>query len=132
MKHCKDGNKAWEIKLCNQMYCMSYNHVIICLGTHDFQNISVTSPRPGVIQVTSDFLNESTATGILGVIHSTPEIVYHLIKRERYALHVADTIGGVGGGDHSVSVFVVEENGLPFNRTASIPKHVTVENSRLI
>ena len=101
-----------------------------CTGTHDIQNISVSSPQPGEVKVTGDFINESTATGVLtvSVDFSTSKIFYHLIKRENNKQQLDDTIQGVVGGEHSISFFVVEESGLLFNRTASMPKVVTVEN----
>ena len=100
-------------------------------GTHDIQNISVSSPQPGEVRVTGDFINGSTATGVLTVIIITEsEIFYDVVERGSNEQQFADTIQGVVGGEHSISFFVVEESGLPFNRTASMPKVVTVENGR--
>ena len=100
-------------------------------GTHDIQNISASSPQPGEVRVTGDFINESTATGVLtvSVDFSTSEIFYHLIKRGSEQ-QFSDTIQGVVGGEHSISFFVVEKSGLPFSRTASMPKVVTVKNGK--
>ena len=80
--------------------------------------------------MTGDFIDGSTATGVLtvSVDFSTSKIFYHLIKRGSDEQHFSDTIQGVVGGEHSISFFVVEESGLPFNRIASTPKVVTVEN----
>ena len=80
--------------------------------------------------MTGDFINGSTATGVLAVFvdFSTSKIFYHLIKRGSKKKQFDGTIQGVVGGEHSISFFVVEESGLPFNRTASMPKVVTVEN----
>ena len=55
-----------------------------------------------------------------------------MIKRGSDEQQFDDTIQGVVGGEHRISFFVVEESGLPFNRTASMPKLVTVENGRNI
>ena len=86
--------------------------------------------------MTGDFINGSTATGVLAVFvdFSISEIFYHLIKRGDNEQHFNDTIQGVVGGEHSISLFVVEESGLPFSRTASMPRVVTVavENSTLL
>ena len=60
------------------------------------------------------------------------EIFYHLIKRGSSEQQFDVTIQGVVGGEHRISFFVVEESGLPFNRTASMLKIVTVENGRNI
>ena len=103
-------------------------------GTHDIQNISVSSPQPGEVRVTGDFINGSTATGVLAVIITESEIFYHVVERGRNEQHdivqFDSTIQGVVGGEHGISFFVVEESGLPFNRTASMPKVVAVENGK--
>ena len=101
-------------------------------GTHDIQNISVSSPQPGEVSVTGDFIDGSTAIGVLAVIvYNEPEIIYLLVeRRSNIILHFDDTIQGVVGGEHSISFFVVEESGLPFSRTASMPKTVVVENGK--
>ena len=82
--------------------------------------------------MTGDFINGSTATGVLAMFvdFSTSEIFYHLIKRGNNKQQFDGTIQGVVGGEHSISFFVVEESGLPFSRTASMPKVVTVESSK--
>ena len=89
-------------------------------GTHDIQNISVTSPQPGEVRVTSDFIDGSTATGLLIIIYSlTNDSDVHYI--------VGGHNSGLAGGEYSISVFVVEENGLPFERVATSPKLVAVD-----
>ena len=80
--------------------------------------------------MTGDFINGSTATGLLTIVISTSEIFYHLIERGSNQLHIEGSLQGVVGGELSISFFVVEESGLPFNRTASTPKVVSVENSK--
>ena len=109
-------------------------HVSSLIGTHDVQNILVSSPQPGEVKVAGDFIDESTATGVLAVFVdlSTSKILYHLIKRGNNKQQLDDTIQGVVGGEHSISFFVVEESGLPFNRTALMPIVVNVENGRNI
>ena len=108
------------------MINLVYNYV----GTHDIQNISVSSPQPGEVRVTGDFINESTVTGVLAVIITESQIFYNVVERGSNEQQFDDTIQGVVGGEHSISFFVVEESGLPFNRTASTPKVVTVENGK--
>ena len=78
--------------------------------------------------MTGDFINGSIATGVLAVIVAESEIFYHLVERGSNEQQFADTIQGVVGGEHSISFFVVEESGLPFSRTASMPTVVAVEN----
>ena len=84
--------------------------------------------------MTGDFINGSTATGVLAVFvdFSTSEISYHLIKRGSNEQHFNDTIQGVVDGEHIFSFFVVEETGLPFNRTASMSHVVTVVNGKML
>ena len=81
--------------------------------------------------MTGDFIDGSTATGVLTVYISTSNniIFYHLTKRGKDQLHFDGVVQGVGGGNHIVSFFVVEESGLPFNRAASTPKFVSVQKS---
>ena len=45
-------------------------------------------------------------------------------------VHVS--VPGLASGEYGISVFVVEENGLPFERVATSPKLVTVETSKII
>ena len=100
-------------------------------GTHDIQNISVSSLQPGEVRVTGDFIDGSTATGLLAVIITNEsEIFYHFVERGSNKQQFDGTIQGVVGGEHNISFFVVEESGLPFNRTASMPKVATVQNGK--
>ena len=78
--------------------------------------------------MTGDFIDGSTATGLLTIVISTSEIFYHLIESDQ--LDIEGSIQGVVGGEHSISFFVVEESGLPFERAASTPKIVSVEDGK--
>ena len=97
-------------------------------GTHDVQNISVSSPRMGSIAVTGDFIQGSTAIGVLIItINSSNGTQYHLYHRNgNNNMQIEDTISGLADGDHRVSAFVLERSGHPFNRTATTPKSVVV------
>lgn len=107
------------------------------LGTHEIQNISVTSLQPDEIRVTADFIPGSTATGVL-VVDITPTVTcaqcyyYHLIERNVETTQIEGRITGIIGGKHSISAFIVEENGLPFTGTASTPKTVFVQDGNYI
>ena len=100
-------------------------------GTHDIQNISVTSPQPGEVRVTGDFIDGSTATGLLIIIYSlTNDSDVHYIaggSTSQQPRNVHVSVPGLAGGEYSISVFVVEENGLPFERVATSPKLVAVD-----
>jgi hypothetical protein len=102
-------------------------------GTHAVQNISVSSPRDGSITVTGDFIQGSTAIGVLIItinINDTNDTHYHLCHRNGNNVQVEDTISGLAGGDHGVSMFVLEQSGYPFIRTATTPKFVDVTNGK--
>ena len=113
-------------------------YTCICLlsGTHDIQNISVTSPQPGEVRVTGDFIDGSTATGLLIIIYSlTNDSDVHYItggSTSQQPRNVHVSVPGLADGEYSISVFVVEENGLPFERVATSPKLVTVETSKIV
>ena len=96
------------------------------IGTHDIQNISVTSPQPGEVRVTGDFIDGSTATGLLIIIYSANNTEYQLFQ---VRVKLEAVISGLLGGNYEVSVFVVEENGLPFSRAASKPKQITISSA---
>ena len=72
------------------------------------------------------FINESNATGVLVIISSLKDVYYCLFIRDQQK--VTASVAGLPGGQYSISVFVVE-NGIPFERTATEPKLVVVENA---
>ena len=70
-------------------------------------------------------INGSSISGALAIIYDGNEIVhYRLIKAEGRRL--LRNITGIREGEYKVSMFDVEENGLPFQRVASPPKTVFV------
>ena len=80
--------------------------------------------------MTGDFIEGSTATGVLVAILTTSENLYlHLITRDGDQLQFG-AVSDVVGGQYFVSVFVMEQTGLPFNRTAVVPHIVSVMNSK--
>ena len=95
-------------------------------GTHDIQNVMVSSFNSEV-RVTGDFIDGSTATGLLILIYSLTDDsdTYYIYKN--YEQNVVASVTGLTGSHYGVSVFVVEKNGLPFSRVAAIPS--LVENS---
>lgn len=96
-------------------------------ATHDIQDVSITSPLPGVIRVTGKFIQGSTDIGVMMAIQTNSELYnFHTLHRQENQLHFNDFISNVAGGRHSVSIFVLEGNGLPFNRSAIIPQKVIV------
>ena len=103
------------------------------LGTHEIHNISVNnSPQPGEVRVTGNFIDGSTATGVLVIVIGDSEVIYHNASRDGTDKIKETFITGLAGGEYSISVFVVEENGLPFERVATSPKLVAVETSKIV
>ena len=104
----------------------------MCLGTHDVQHISIVSPLPNILKITGEFIRGSTSIGVLAVmvpIDTKLDPVYRFITRQSTtSLGVEDI--RVSGGDYSISVFVIEESGLPFARTASAPISVTARGGK--
>ena len=77
--------------------------------THDIQNISVSSPLPGAVRVTGEFIQRSTATGVLILLYRPRDlyVTYDLISRKD--MLVTDI--HVGNGSYEVFAFDVEGNG---------------------
>ena len=101
-------------------------------GTHDFRDISSSSLHPGEVRVTGSFTDDSTATGVLVIVIGDSEVIYHKASRDGTDKIKETLITGLAGGEYSISVFVVEENGLPFERVATSPKLVAVETSKIV
>ena len=87
--------------------------------------------------MTGDFIDGSTATGLLIIIYSlTNDSDVNYIttggSTSQQPRNVHVSVPGLAGGEYSISVFVVEENGLPFERVATSPKLVAVETSKIV
>ena len=90
----------------------------------------MSSPSPGLIRVTGDFINGSSATSMLAIIYSTDNrngIYYTISSLSTAEETLATNISGLPSGPYNISVFVLKEDGLPFNRSASTPRSVLVE-----
>lgn len=105
---------------------------ITSLGTHDVQNISVIATSDG-IQIEGHYIDNSEARGLLVIMYNVRDPVpqYYLITRhkggpKRRKIHYRLN---VDAGEWSVSIFVVENNRLPFSRVASPPATVFIPNS---
>ena len=89
----------------------------------------MSSPSPGLICVTGDFINGSSTSSILVIIYSTDnrnDVYYTISSPSTEGETLVTNISSVPSGPYNVSVFVLEENGLPFNRSASTPRSVLV------
>ena len=51
---------------------------------------------------------------------------YNFVPHEAEHLRVYDVGTGLPDGQYQVSIYVIEESGLPFNRTAATPKSVWI------
>ena len=98
-------------------------------GTHDIQSITVCSPSPGVIRVTGDFINGSSGTSILVIVYSIDnhnDVYYTISSLSTEGEILVTNISGLHPGLYNISIFVLKQNGLPFNRSASTPRSVLV------
>ena len=77
--------------------------------------------------MTGDFIDGSTATGLLIIIYSlTNGSNVHYISEDTDQ-NIDLSVSGLTGAQYVVSTFVVEK-GLPFPRVVTSPKHVTVDS----
>ena len=91
-----------------------------------------SSLNPGELRVTGTLTNDPTATGVLVIVSSDSEVIYHKVTREGSDEMIEAVISGLAFGEYSVSVFVVVDSGLPFERVATLPQLVAVERSKLV
>ena len=85
--------------------------------------------------MTGDFIPGSSSIGILLVVYSADDesnntmTNYHFMHRSNIRRTIAMT--NLPSGQHEVSVFVVEGNGLPFNRSATTPRNLSLTERKL-
>ena len=103
-------------------------------GTHDVQSILIYSPSSGQIRVSGVLVQGATAVGMVIIVYPLDHVnlnVYYFEALETVVPNkITATVTGLSAGQYSVSVFVLEDNGLPFNRSASAPKNITVQNGK--
>ena len=94
----------------------------------------MTSSQPGSIRITGDFIRGSSAIGVLAIIISldTEANVTYSFRPRESTTALRDEGVSLPGGHYSVSLFVVEEVGDVFYRTASSPIGLSVDNGKLI
>ena len=98
-------------------------------GTHDFQSVIVNSISPGEISVTGNFINGSTASVVLVIVYSdsrSSDVYYMFSPPSNEEKKLMTRVSGLPSGLSNVSVFVVEENGLPFERSATTPRNILI------
>jgi hypothetical protein len=102
------------------------------VGTHDIQNITVSSPLSGQVIVASDFLQGSTAMEILAVLfrRSDSHVLYKLAPRRLGAGNTVVTIIGVDSGSYDMFVYAVELEGKRTHLPATVkPQSIIVDSS---
>ena len=101
--------------------------LIIYLGTHDIQNVTVTTKPspPGQIRIKGDFVDKSTANGLFLIIYSLTDYsdIHYIAKQAEETIDI--NIMNLPGTEYNVSVFSLE-NGLPFERAVTSTKNVNV------
>ncbi|MCG8621985.1 MAG: hypothetical protein MJE68_08335 [Proteobacteria bacterium] len=99
------------------------------IGTHEIQNIISISSHPGQISIMGNFIDGSTATGVLLIVYSLTnesDIHYHAInKGNGQNNNISINVTGLIGTEYVVSIFALE-NGLPFTRVVTSPRTVFV------
>ena len=81
--------------------------------------------------VSGNFIDRSTGSGILTVVYSSVDessIQYVLVPRSSNQHRVSAAFGGISSGRKLVSLFVMEDNGLPFRKAATRVKRVFVRD----
>ena len=118
-----------KFKILHIRCCCIYPNSTI--GTHDIQNITVTSSVTDEIRVTGDFVNWSSATGVFLIFYSfsnQSDVYYILQVLPEGNIKIDMTSTGLTGTRYGVSVFALED-GLPFPRVVTLPKNITVANN---
>ena len=78
--------------------------------------------------MTGNFVNGSTTRAILAIVYSDSgsDVFYTISPPSSEQEKLLATISGLPSGLYNVSVFVVVDDGLPFLRSATTPRSVTV------
>ena len=99
------------------------------IGTHDIQNISVSSPQLGEIRVTSDFIDGSTATGVLLILYSptNDSDIHYVLENYEQSRSIDINVTALTSTQYGVSTFVLD-NDQVFPRVVALPEHVTVQS----
>ena len=84
---------------------------------------------PGEVTVAGDFISGSLAIGILVIVYANDlNIRYEFIPCSEIPMAFVTSLPN---GRYEVSVFVVEENGSPFRRSATVPRSVSLHEGEL-
>ena len=107
---------------------------LLITGTHDIQNIQIYSPGSGHVRIAGVFVQGATAMGILVIIYPLDHVNLNVYYFEAFKTMITNTIAtavtGLSAGQYGISVFIIEDGGLPFNRSATAPKRLFVQNGK--
>ena len=116
---------SWLGSLSVSMRCASWCY-LTDTGTHDIQNVSVTLfQQTGEVQVFGDFVTGTSAAGALVIIYSNELTRYHVAPRGDNG-RLNTTVSNLPSGAYKVSVFTIEQNGVPFERVVKRPMSIDV------
>ena len=84
--------------------------------------MSLSSLQPGEIEISGDFVEGTNATGALVIVYSQTDgrTHYHLAPRAQSKRLEARVVADLRGA-YMVSIFTMQENGLPFERVVTTP-----------
>jgi hypothetical protein len=108
--------------------------IITIIGTHDISSISIASPYPGVIVVTGDIIDALSSIGIIIIVYPLTRCddcnnYYNFFPYPLNQSVANFTVEGLPANRYGVSIFVTEENRLPYFRAAAIPKRISVKGT---
>ena len=101
---------------------MYYFHHYLIIGTFDVQNIQLSTNISNAILIDCDIIEGSQATGVLIIAYSMADfadIRYEVVVREES--RVQAVLSCLQGQSYTVLLHVLNENGVPFDRPASLP-----------
>ena len=107
---------SWKLR------CLLFDSLV---GTHDIQNVVTNSSLPGEIKITGNFVDRSTATGVLVIVYSLTDEsdIQYISNQMKNDMQV--NVTGLTGTEYRVSVFALED-GIPFPGVVASPKNVTM------
>ena len=80
------------------------------------------------------FVQGATAMGILVIVypfdHVNVNVYYFEAFKTMTTNTITTTLSGLSASQYGISVFILEDGGLPFNRSASAPKRLFVQNGK--
>jgi hypothetical protein len=107
-----------------------FNHA----GTFDIQDIQVTTNSSGSIIVNCALINGSQAAGVLIVAYSISDIseIYYKVAQRNDEREIQAEISCLPGQSYNVLLYVIDENGLPLKKAASLPLTRSFNNQQYV